>query len=63
MTDDAKRMAEKFNDVFQAFGSQLVPTMTWDEVPFEYKVQLIKTFDELVKSEVVFPGPSLYAAQ
>jgi hypothetical protein len=62
MTDDARRMAERFHYVFQALGDRtVVPEVPFDEVPLQYKVQLIKTFDELIKAEVVFPGPSLYA--
>jgi hypothetical protein len=58
VTEDAKRMARRFHDVFQTIAKH---PMAWDEVPLEHKVQLIKTFDELIKAEAVFPGSSLYA--
>lgn len=51
-------MARRFHDVFQTIAKH---PMAWDEVPLEHKVQLIKTFDELIKAEAVFPGSSLYA--
>jgi hypothetical protein len=53
MVSDAEKIAERFHDVASAMGvdsSELpsVPTLT-------------EVFDELVRTEVLFAGPSLYA--
>jgi len=71
MHEDAERLARRFHDVFEL----LVPkpgweirvqrkemlSTRWEDVAVEYRRTLVGTFDELLRAEVIFPGPSLYA--
>ena len=38
-----------------------LPHEPWDKVALVYRRQLIRTFEELMRAEAIFAGPSLYA--
>lgn len=52
MHEDAERIARRFYEVAAAMGYV-------DEVITELEAE--KVFDEMLRSEVIFGGPSLYA--
>jgi hypothetical protein len=57
MHEDAERMARRFHLVRR----MLVPALaSFDELVPRERDLLIQTFDELLRADAVFPGPSLY---
>jgi hypothetical protein len=58
MTDDAQRIAKRFVEVRNTFDAG----DKWEDMTFEHRRLLIQVFDEMVRAELIFPGPSLYAA-
>jgi hypothetical protein len=49
--DDAARMAHRYMAVFEMLAGAHEP---------DHELVIV-TFEELIKAEVIFPGPSLYA--
>lgn len=60
---DAQRLAKRFHEVWQALDppGRMLAKKDFHELPLEYRLQLMATFDEMLRSELVFGGPSLYA--
>jgi hypothetical protein len=61
--EDAERMAKRFHETWQTLTPRryMIADYAWDQVDFKYRQQLVRTFEELGRAEVIFPGPSLYA--
>ena len=58
MHDDAERMARRFVEVR---GIITGAGKLWEIMSADERRLYVETFDELLRAEVFFPGPSLYA--
>lgn len=65
--EDAERIARLFHDWYEAlapkFGweTQAQSRERWEDVPEENRELMVAVVDELLRAQVIFPGPSLYA--
>jgi hypothetical protein len=56
--EDAARLARRFHEA----RVLLEPSVAgWDDIVIREQERLIAVFDHLIRTEVVFAGPSLYA--
>jgi hypothetical protein len=60
---DAQRMAKRFHEVWQTLDrpEQKREKQNFSDLSLEYRIQLIRTFDEMLRAGLIFGGPSLYA--
>jgi hypothetical protein len=58
MTEDSQRIARRFVEVRNTFdvGDR------WEDMTFEHRRLLVLIFEEMIRSDIIFPGPSLYAS-
>jgi hypothetical protein len=61
--EDSERLARRFHVIVSTLAPRLdMPRqLPWEEVDWTYRRLLVQTFDEMLRSELIFPGPSLYA--
>jgi hypothetical protein len=64
MHEDAERLAKRFYEVSLtlAAGMGMEPVANWEDIDEQMRALAVQTFDEMLKAQLLFPGPSLYSA-
>jgi hypothetical protein len=64
---DAERIAQRFHAEYEAqapshgWQTQRASRTTWEHVPEENRQLMVSVVEGLLRAQVIFPGPSLYA--
>jgi hypothetical protein len=67
--EDAERIAQRFHLLYEALApqhgwqTQQASRTAWEHVPAENRRLMVSVVEELLRAEVIYPGPSLYAAE
>jgi hypothetical protein len=60
MREDAERIARRLHEVQEILSSPEVLGTRWTRLPEGERELRIAAVEELLRAEVIFPGPSLY---